>query len=53
MLTEGTTNAYFVLDRMEPYPITDLQAAGDDLIAQLRAISPEVVIETHLLGAQG
>jgi len=52
MLTEATTNAYFVLDRMAPYPIANLRAAGDDLVAQLRAVSPEVVIETRLLGAQ-
>jgi DNA/RNA-binding domain of Phe-tRNA-synthetase-like protein len=51
MLTEGTTNAFLVLDRWAPYPIAELRAGGDDLIAQLRAVSPDVAIETTLLGA--
>lgn len=50
-LTDETTNAYFILDSLPPYSEAALSAAGDDLIALLRATSPECVIETELLRA--
>jgi len=49
-LTPETRNAYFVLDRLEPFSLDALAAAGDDLIARLRATSPNVEIQTELLG---
>lgn len=51
-LTETTRNAYFVLDRLAPYPISALEAAAQDLIADLGADSPDATFETELLGAE-
>lgn len=51
-LTETTTNAYFVLDRLDPYPLTALIADGDELIAHLRSLSPNADITTDLIGNQ-
>jgi DNA/RNA-binding domain of Phe-tRNA-synthetase-like protein len=51
-LTPETRNAYFVLDRLEPYDLDALDAAGRELVAALRATSPGVRIETQLLGSQ-
>jgi DNA/RNA-binding domain of Phe-tRNA-synthetase-like protein len=39
-LTEATTEIYFILDSLEPYPREDLTAAAADLAAHLRALSP-------------
>ena len=49
-ITESTKNALFVLERLEPYPIDRLTAAGDELAARLRAITPAVRVETRLIG---
>lgn len=49
-LTPDTRNAYFVLDRLAPWPLENLHAASDDLIRLLRAVSPDCEIETDLLG---
>jgi DNA/RNA-binding domain of Phe-tRNA-synthetase-like protein len=49
-ITETTKNALFVLERLEPYPIDRLIAAGDDLAVRLRALAPDVRIETRLIG---
>ncbi len=49
-LTPETRNAYFVLDRLEPFSLDALAAAGDELIARLRSTSPNVEIETESLG---
>ncbi len=51
-LTPQTRNAYFVLDRLEPFGLDALEAASQDLIASIRATSPGVTIETELLGNQ-
>ena len=48
-ITESTKNALFVLERLEPYPIDRLTAAGDELAARLRAITPAVRVETRLI----
>ncbi|RMI47934.1 cytoplasmic protein [Actinomadura harenae] len=48
-ITENTKNALFLFERLEPYPIDRLRAAGDALADHLRAISPEVRIATRLL----
>ena len=50
-ITESTTNALFLLERLAPYPLERLQEAGDDLAARLRAISPDVRISSRLIGA--
>ncbi len=49
-ITETTKNALFVLERLEPYPIDRLIAAGDDLAVRLRALAPDARIETRLIG---
>ncbi|HEY7486628.1 MAG TPA: phenylalanine--tRNA ligase beta subunit-related protein [Streptosporangiaceae bacterium] len=49
-ITEATKNALFILERLEPYPLDRLTAAGDDLAVRLRAFSPDVRIETRLVG---
>jgi DNA/RNA-binding domain of Phe-tRNA-synthetase-like protein len=51
-LTERTTNAYFVLDRLPPYPLADLHQAGAALQEHLRTTSPGCQIEVELLGAR-
>jgi DNA/RNA-binding domain of Phe-tRNA-synthetase-like protein len=50
-LTEDTENAYFVIDRLAPYPIETLKAAGAELESFLRRISPDCGIERDLVGA--
>ncbi|MFI0354321.1 B3/4 domain-containing protein [Actinomadura sp. 9N407] len=49
-ITESTRNALFLLERLEPYPLERLQEAGDDLAARLRAFSPDVRIESRVIG---
>jgi DNA/RNA-binding domain of Phe-tRNA-synthetase-like protein len=50
-LTETTRHAYFVLDRLEPYPLDGLSAAGESLAELVRTASPGCRVETCLLGA--
>lgn len=50
-LTESTRDAYFVLDRLPPYTLEQLRAAGDELAALLREQSPGCELETRLLRA--
>jgi DNA/RNA-binding domain of Phe-tRNA-synthetase-like protein len=49
-ITESTKNALFLFERLEPFPMDRLRAAADDLAARLRAMAPDVRIETRLLG---
>jgi DNA/RNA-binding domain of Phe-tRNA-synthetase-like protein len=49
-ITESTKNAIFLLERLEPYSLDRLHAAGEDLVARLRAISPDVRMESRLIG---
>ncbi|WP_433475450.1 B3/B4 domain-containing protein [Spirillospora sp. CA-142024] len=51
-LTETTKNGLFLLERLEPYPIDRLTEAGDRLAERLRTISPDVRIETRLIGGR-
>jgi DNA/RNA-binding domain of Phe-tRNA-synthetase-like protein len=51
-LSEQTTNAYFVLDSLEPFPKASLLAAADELEAFLRQRSPDARIERIMMGGQ-
>jgi DNA/RNA-binding domain of Phe-tRNA-synthetase-like protein len=48
-ITEQTKNALFILERLEPYPLDRLAAAGAELEALLRQITPDVAIATRLV----
>jgi DNA/RNA-binding domain of Phe-tRNA-synthetase-like protein len=50
-LTTETTNAYFVLDRLPPFTLEQLQAAGDELQALLREQSPACQLESYVFSA--
>ncbi len=41
-LTDGTTSALFILDALDPLTETALLAAGEDLVAHLRRLGPDV-----------
>lgn len=51
-LIPTSRRAYFVLDRLAPYSLAELQAAGDELMALLKEYSPGCTLETELLGGQ-
>ncbi|XRQ07181.1 B3/4 domain-containing protein [Actinomadura welshii] len=51
-LTETTKNGLFLLERLEPYPLDRLAEAGDRLAGRLRAIAPDVRIESRLIGGR-
>jgi DNA/RNA-binding domain of Phe-tRNA-synthetase-like protein len=48
-ITEQTKNALFILERLAPYPLERLRAAGEELAAALRTIPPDVTIATRLV----
>jgi DNA/RNA-binding domain of Phe-tRNA-synthetase-like protein len=48
-ITESTTNALFILERLEPYPLDRLDTAADSLLALLRTISPGLHAERRLI----
>jgi DNA/RNA-binding domain of Phe-tRNA-synthetase-like protein len=48
-ITEQTKNALFILERLEPYPLDRLAAAGERLAELLREISPGVAIRSRLI----
>ena len=51
-LTEETRAAYFVLDRLAPYPVEALKVAGEELLRQISRVSPTASLTMELLGAQ-
>ena len=44
-----TRNAYFVIDRLDPYPRSELHHAAVELVERLRRISPECGLELETL----
>ncbi|WP_433515847.1 B3/B4 domain-containing protein [Nonomuraea sp. CA-143628] len=48
-LTEETTNAIFILERLEPMSMEELKEAGEELANLLTELSPEVRINTRVL----
>jgi DNA/RNA-binding domain of Phe-tRNA-synthetase-like protein len=50
-ITETTTDALFVLERLDPMPLPDLRAAGHDLADRLRRLAPAVRIDAELVTA--
>ena len=48
-LTEETTNAIFLLERLEPMSLEELKEAGEELANLLTELSPEVRISTKVL----
>ena len=49
-LVPETKNAYFVIDRMAPYPRETLDHAAAELIGHLRRISPSSDLELEIFG---
>ncbi|MEU4229788.1 phenylalanine--tRNA ligase beta subunit-related protein [Nonomuraea sp. NPDC026600] len=47
-LTEETTNAIFILERLEPMSLEELKEAGEELADLLTELSPEVRISTRV-----
>ncbi len=50
-LTNTSVNAYFILDRLVPYSLEQMQAASDELISYLKLVSPTCEIQTEFFGA--
>lgn len=48
-LTEETTNAIFLLERLEPMSLEELKQAGEELADLLSELSPEVQIASRLV----
>jgi DNA/RNA-binding domain of Phe-tRNA-synthetase-like protein len=52
-ITETTTDALFLLERLDPMPLADLRAAGHDLAVRLRQLAPATGITAELVTAAG
>ncbi len=50
-LTNTSVNAYFILDRLQPFSLEHLQVATTELIGYLKLVSPHCEIETKFFGA--
>ncbi|MEV4577908.1 phenylalanine--tRNA ligase beta subunit-related protein [Nonomuraea jabiensis] len=50
-LTEETTNAIFLLERLEPMSLEELKEAGEELADLLSELSPEVRIASRLVSS--
>ncbi|GAA3232524.1 B3/B4 domain-containing protein [Nonomuraea helvata] len=50
-LTEETTNAIFLLERLEPMSLEELKQAGEELADLLSELSPEARIASRLLSS--
>ncbi len=51
-ITNETTNAYFVLDRLSPFDVDVLNLAGQELVNQLKELSPDAIISTEILAKE-
>ncbi len=49
-LTESSTTALFLLERLAPMPLEALESAGDALVARLRARTPDLQVERARFG---
>ena len=52
-LREDTTSALFILDALDPMTDAELEAAGDDLVDQVRRLGADVRVERRLLRPGG
>jgi DNA/RNA-binding domain of Phe-tRNA-synthetase-like protein len=52
-LTDDSTEVLFLLERLEPLPLPALEAAGEDLVARLRARYPQAAVARRWLGSAG
>jgi DNA/RNA-binding domain of Phe-tRNA-synthetase-like protein len=52
-ITETTTDALFLLERLAPMPLDDLRAAGADLADRLRQLAPAAELTAELATATG
>jgi DNA/RNA-binding domain of Phe-tRNA-synthetase-like protein len=52
-LTDASTDVLFILERLEPFPLDQLHAAGDALRAAIEARCPDIRIHRQLLGPGG
>ncbi|QFY12535.1 cytoplasmic protein [Nonomuraea phyllanthi] len=50
-LTEETTNAIFLLERLEPMSLEELKEAGEELADLLSELSPEVRVASRLVSS--
>jgi DNA/RNA-binding domain of Phe-tRNA-synthetase-like protein len=50
-LTETSTDVLFLLERLDPYPLDALEAAGRSLLGAIRARHPDAMVERQLLAA--
>jgi DNA/RNA-binding domain of Phe-tRNA-synthetase-like protein len=50
-ITQATKNAFFVLERLAPYPVERLQAAAAVLAGHLVAITPDVRVRSRVISA--
>ncbi|MFG1704483.1 B3/4 domain-containing protein [Nonomuraea sp. M3C6] len=50
-LTEETTNAFFLLERLEPMSLEELKQAGEELADLLSELSPQVRIASRLVSS--
>jgi DNA/RNA-binding domain of Phe-tRNA-synthetase-like protein len=48
-LTEATTSAYFLLEALAPFGPHELRAAANQLVSELRRVSPDCVVTTDEL----
>lgn len=52
-ITRATRNVYFVLDRLAPYTVGELMAAGEELMGYLKTFAPGCSLNYELLGQPG
>jgi DNA/RNA-binding domain of Phe-tRNA-synthetase-like protein len=50
-LTEASTEGFFVLERLEPFPLPRLTDAVEFFVANLRELCPRAVVESWMLGS--